>query len=84
MLMTACLCVLLKYIAASILHMHISIWGYTELITSRNVIYLALLMNTRKHPEQFACRSHSLMSAQLTRAENWLMIVRDNVIEDTR
>lgn len=53
-LMTACLFVL-KYIAASILHMHISIWGYTELITCRIVIYLALLMNGRKHPEQFAC-----------------------------
>lgn len=51
---TACLC-MLKYIVASILHMHISIWEYTELITSRNVIYLTLLMNTRKHPEQFAC-----------------------------
>lgn len=24
------------------------------------------------------------MSAQLTTAENWLMIVKDNVIEDTR
>lgn len=51
--MPAHLCVL-KYIAASLLHILISVLGYAELITSRNVIYLELLMNTIKHPEEFA------------------------------
>lgn len=81
--MHAHLCVL-KYIAASLLH--ILILGYAELITSRNVIYLELLMNTRKHTEEFASmhpKSDCIHQCQpkSQQPENWLMSVKENVIE---